>query len=153
MKYFTIDELCRSHTAKAKGIDNTPSPKVRLNLIELIEELLDPIREAWGQYCDSRGWSGRGIIVSSGYRGVVLNRAVGGVKTSAHVVGWAADTVPANGRMAEYKKWLSYVFVPQHPEVMFDQIILEKSKKSEWVHIAIRNQKGVQRRRMFSLNV
>ena len=71
MKYFTIAELCRSTTADNKCIDNTPAPEIREKLQTLIEELLDPIREAWG----------KPIRVNSGYRCPALNQAVRGAPT------------------------------------------------------------------------
>ncbi len=46
--YFTIAELTVSDTAKKYGIDNTPTPEIKQHLKELIEKLLNPIREAWG---------------------------------------------------------------------------------------------------------
>ncbi len=153
MKYFTIPELTRSATASKKGIDNTPSTEVKTHLIELIENLLDPIRYQWGEYCKRKGLGSGAIIVSSGYRCPALNRAVGGVGSSAHLGGWAADTVPGNGRMTDYKRWMLNEFIPNNPQVRFDQIILEKSRTSEWIHIAIRDLRGRQRQRAFSLNV
>ena len=77
MKYFTIKELCKSNTAIKYGIDNTPTPEVEQNLIALIENVLDPLREAWGSP----------IIINSGYRCPILNKAVGGSKTSSHMSG------------------------------------------------------------------
>ena len=44
MTYFTINELIASDTAKAKGIDNSPTTKVRANLVALGEPLVDPLR-------------------------------------------------------------------------------------------------------------
>ena len=58
MKYFTIVELTKSATASRRGIDNTPSSTIKANLTELVDNILDPLREAWGAP----------IIVSSGYR-------------------------------------------------------------------------------------
>ena len=81
MKYFTINELIRSDTALQRGIDNTPPPPIKIKLSNLINNLLDPIREAWGGP----------ITVNSGYRCPVLNRTVGGVPTSQHQKGEAAD--------------------------------------------------------------
>ena len=43
--YFTIDELCKSETAKKYGIDNTPSPIIMSHLQQLIN-FLNPLREA-----------------------------------------------------------------------------------------------------------
>lgn len=81
MKYFTIAELTRSTTAQLRGIDNTPSQQVIENLTALVENVLDPLREAWGAP----------IHVNSGYRCPALNKAVGGVPASQHMAGEAAD--------------------------------------------------------------
>ena len=79
MKYFTIKEMCSSSTAQAKGIDNTPTAETISNLTELINNVLDPLREMYG----------KPIRVSSGYRSEQLNRNVNGSKSSqigrAHV--------------------------------------------------------------------
>ena len=80
-KYFTIDELCRSNTADKMGIRNVPSADIKEKLEVLINELLDPVREAWG----------KPIRVNSGYRCPKLNKAVGGVANSQHMKGEAAD--------------------------------------------------------------
>ena len=80
-KYFTIDELCRSNTADKMGIRNVPSADIKERLEVLINELLDPVREAWG----------KPIKVNSGYRCPKLNKAVGGVANSQHMKGEAAD--------------------------------------------------------------
>ena len=45
MKYFTIKELSHSDTAVARGIDNYPTAEAIHNLIKLVENVLDPLRE------------------------------------------------------------------------------------------------------------
>ena len=85
MKYFCVEEMISSATALREGIDNRPSKCAYHLLHVLVDQLLDPIREAWG----------KPIIVSSGYRCKELNALVGGVKNSHHLLGCAADiTVP-----------------------------------------------------------
>ncbi len=136
MKYFTIDELCRSTTAKSKGIDNTPAGEIPSKLQTLIEELLDPIRESWGQ----------AITVNSGYRCPELNAAVGGVATSQHRKGEAADLNagdPAKNRMLFDK----VVDLQQAGMIEFDQLIDESHYK--WVHISYR--KGNNRNQVLHL--
>lgn len=133
MKYFTIKELCKSDTADAYKIDNSPTEEDKMRLVELIEELLDPLREAWGSP----------IKVTSGYRSKNLNRVIkNSSPTSAHCIGYAADLQPCNKKMAEFKifvrKWLS--------DKAFDQYIDEYSDKSEWVHLGYKNRSGKQRR-------
>lgn len=134
MKYFTIEELCNSVTAKKKGIPNKPTPEITKHLTELVENLLDPLRIAWGSP----------IKISSGYRCPALNKAVGGSTTSAHNAGYAADMYPANGKIGEFKefvmKWL------KENNMKFDQYINEYSGNSQWVHLAIKNRTGEQRK-------
>ena len=68
MKYFSYEELTKSITAKNKGIDNTPSIEIKKNLKALVDNILDPLREAYG----------KPITVTSGYRCPKLNTAVKG---------------------------------------------------------------------------
>ena len=134
MKYFTIKELCASFKATQLGIKNEPSKAALTNLESLVLNILDPLRTAWGG----------GIIVTSGYRSVALNKAVGGSPSSAHRHGLAADIVPADKRIASFKafcvKWL------KDNQVNFDQYIDEVGGGSEWVHIGIKSPSGKQRR-------
>ena len=81
MKYFSYEELTKSITAKNKGIDNTPSIEIKKNLKALVDNILDPLREAYG----------KPITVTSGYRCPKLNTAVKGAKNSQHIKGQAAD--------------------------------------------------------------
>lgn len=137
-RYFTLQEFLRSDTAIRKKIDNSPSWEVVNNLSRLAA-FLDELREAWGS----------AIRVSSGFRCVALNNAVGGVQGSAHQYGNAADISPVNGKMNEFeaflKKWLK--------GRKFDQCIWEQSKSSggRWVHFSLYSNKGEQRCRMFGL--
>lgn len=134
--YFTIAELCASDTAKKYNIDNTPDPIITSHLQQLIN-FLNPLREAWGS----------AIKVSSGYRCDKLNRFVGGSKTSSHLIGYGVDLIPANGKMDDFKK-----FIVDYMKIrMFDQCIIEKSEKTEWIHIGLYNNKGQQRRMIFNI--
>ena len=134
--YFTIDELYASDTAKKYGIDNTPNPTIITRLQRLIN-FLNPIREAWGS----------AIKVTSGYRCEKLNCLVGGSKTSSHTIGYGVDLIPLNGKMSEFKKFI----VDYMKNKMFDQCIIEKSGKTEWIHIGLYNLKGQQRRMIFNI--
>ena len=81
MKYLSISELTHSDTAVSVRIDNTPTPSAVPLMVELIDRVLDPIREHWGLP----------IRVTSGYRCSELNEEVGGVEDSWHMDGCAAD--------------------------------------------------------------
>ena len=121
MKHFTFHELTKSATAKRKGIDNSPSVQVRANLAALVENVLDPLREAYG----------KPIVVTSGYRCEKLNRAVGGAASSQHVKGQAADIRSVQDTPEENKKLYDLIVKLGLP---FDQIINEYNY--DWVHVS-----------------
>lgn len=142
-KNFTIQEFIYSKRAIELNIDNTPNETIISNINELIENLLQPIRDAYG----------KPIIITSGYRCELLNNAVGGVKTSSHLKGYAADCVCSN--MKEFDDFCNVVkdYVIKN-NIAFDQIIIERnSKGNKWLHIAIRRNNKQQRRKIFNLNV
>ena len=81
-KNFTFAEFTKSDTAKRLHINNAIiSWEVRDNIIALVEDVLQPLRDAWGGP----------LFINSGYRCPELNEAVDGVPTSQHVKGQAAD--------------------------------------------------------------
>lgn len=124
MKYFTIEELEHSDTAIKNGIDNTSNGEVRKNIIHLIEDLLDRVRGKWGHP----------ITVNSGYRCSRLNRMVGGVHNSQHVLGEAADITAGN---PDKNRLLYELIVDMMKEgLLFDQLILEDNAK--WIHISLK---------------
>lgn len=129
MKYFTIEELCASDTARRRGIDNTPDAAKRQKLQTLIEQLLDPIRAVWGAP----------ITINSGYRCPKLNAAVGGVSTSQHLRGEAADI--SVGSPADNKRLFDRIVeLRDEGRIAFDQLIWEKGTAAgpEWIHISYR---------------
>ena len=137
-RFFRLEEFLDSSTARQKSIQNSPSWEIVEHLLELAY-FLDDLREDWGS----------GIRVSSGLRIEALNKAVGGVETSVHKIGYAADIQPANGHfdafVAFIKEWAK--------DKSFDQIIIETSKTSKWVHIGLYNNAGDQRRQLFNMTV
>lgn len=137
-KYFNLEEFLTSSTARQKSIENMPSWEIVEHLLELAY-FLDDLREDWGS----------GIRVSSGLRIEALNKAVGGVPTSVHKIGYAADISPANGKyeafVAFLKEWLK--------DKNFDQCIEEKKGKTRWIHIGLYNNKHQQRRQIFNITI
>ena len=123
MIYFTIQELTASATALREGIDNRPSKCAYHLLHVLVDQLLDPIREAWGEP----------IVVSSGYRCKQLNALVGGVKNSHHILGCAADIIAGN--RADHRKLFKMIQkMQQEGRIKFTQLILEGNGR--WIHIS-----------------
>lgn len=121
MKYFTITELCASDTARRNGIYNEPTAAVADNLVRLVENILDPLREAYG----------KPIKVNSGYRSKSLNKAVRGVKNSQHLEGKAADIVGTPNNPAENGKLFN---LAKSLDLPFDQLIDESGLT--WVHLS-----------------
>jgi zinc D-Ala-D-Ala carboxypeptidase len=119
IKYFKLSEFINSATANRLGIDNIPSFEVVDNLNRLAD-YLDGIRAKFG----------KPIIISSGYRCPMLNKAVGGVVNSQHLKGLAADLV-----CSDMEKLLSIIRETKG----FDQVITEHNKgsKSYWIHVSV----------------
>ena len=121
-QHFTLEELCASATAKAKGIKNVPGNQELINLTALCVAVLEPLRQ----------WFGREVKIGSGYRCPVLNAAVGGVSNSQHMKGQAADLC-IDGDMEKGKKWFNYI----RNHLVFDQLIMEHNAKGTyWVHVS-----------------
>lgn len=133
MKYFSLEELCKSDTATARGIDNTPTSEAIHNLELLIEKVLDPLRE----------WYGKPIYINSGYRCPELNKAVGGVSNSQHVKGEAADIDVHN--TSENQDLYDYIT----QNLTFDQCLFENN--GAWIHVSYKKD-GNNRKQAFALN-
>ena len=97
-KYFSIAEFVKSDTADRKGINNRIPHEFVPHVENLIDKVLDPLRE----------WHGKPIYVNSGYRCPELNRAVGGVGNSYHLLGCAADLDTRLGK-SENQKLFEYI--------------------------------------------
>lgn len=121
-KHFTLEELCASATAKARGIENKPTVQQIVALVYLACYVLEPLREAMHEP----------IPISSGFRCEQLNRAVGGVSNSQHMKGQAADLC-IGGDMKKGRKWFDYI----KTHLNFDQLIWEHSRSGTyWVHVS-----------------
>lgn len=124
---FSLEEMIASSTAKAKNIDNTPTPEARKNLEKLCKEVLQPIRNRYN----------RAITVTSGYRCPKLNAAVGGVKTSQHMTGSAADI-----KCTATSKAVLFNIIKDminKGEIKVGQLIWEYGTKTEpnWIHVSL----------------
>lgn len=73
-KHFTLWEMMRSGTAVRLNIKNVPDEQEKEALRQLCHHVLEPLRCRYGA-----------ITITSGYRCLRLNRAVGGVPTSQHM--------------------------------------------------------------------
>lgn len=131
MKHFSLHEFTRSDTAQRNAIDNTPPTGAIDNLSALVDNVLDPLREAWGAPID----------VTSGYRCPRLNKAVGGSPTSQHMTGQAADITA--GSPVDNRRLFQMILDLGLP---FDQLIDERG--FSWIHVSYRAD-GHNRRQIF----
>jgi len=115
--HFTLEEFTFSDTAARRGIDNTPPAEV-IETLRRTAANLELVRSVLGDVA---------IRVTSGFRCVALNRAIGSKDTSAHVRGLAVDFVaPGFGTPAAICRKIDDSLLA------FDQLIHEHT----WVHIA-----------------
>ena len=121
-EHFSIDEFVVSATAIAMGIENSPGSIELANLRFLCREVLEPARKVIGEP----------IHITSGYRCLALNRAVGGVAQSYHVRGLAADihieSTAHASRLADALNAQPYC----------DLILVEHAQGASWLHVQAR---------------
>ncbi|MBV7541023.1 D-Ala-D-Ala carboxypeptidase family metallohydrolase [Acidovorax sp. sic0104] len=123
-QHFTLAELTASNKARQLGLDNTLPPELMPRLV-LTAEMLEAIRRQLGVP----------VTVTSGYRSRDVNKAVGGVTSSDHTQGHAADIVaPGYGSAYQVAKALA----PLVSVLGIGQLILEGVKGKQWVHVSTR---------------
>lgn len=141
MKYFTFTEFERSEKATQYAILNRIPDALKANVAALVDNVLDPLREAWGGPID----------VSSGYRCPQLNKVVGGAVASQHMKGEAADiwifTRDSQGNIVKNADGKAIVDRTANRRIFqmiqelglpFDQLIDEHD--FAWVHVSHRAQ-------------
>lgn len=134
-----------STAAADKGFDNRADEEVIQNLKEL-DGFLDLADKSWKKYSALNGIPEFKLRMVSGYRCQELNRYLNGSETSPHLKGYAADiTIKEQAYWEDFYVWASEFAkncAAQH--IPFDEIILERSGKMNWVHFSIRDFDGNQ---------
>lgn len=116
-KYFSLYELI--NTSVTTLSNNIPDWSQLENLLILCEKILDPLRDAFG----------KPIYINSGYRSCFVNESVGGVSTSQHLLGCAADI--SVGCDFSLSKLFDLV---QELKLPFDQLIYYKKRR--FIHVS-----------------
>lgn len=136
-EHFTLAEMTVSPTAKRLGLSNQPTAEHIENMRYCCEKILEPVRAHFG----------KPVQINSSYRSPLVNKAVGGSKTSQHVNGQAIDfEIPGidNKVVAD---WIG-------DNLEFDQVILEfytaGDKNSGWVHASIKKGGGNRKQRLIA---
>ena len=119
-KNFSYLEMIKSSTAQRLNVSNKPTLEHAINLVNLCNLILQPVRKEFGP-----------IRINSGYRSPTLNAKVGGSKTSQHCNGQASDFESFSTPNPDLALWIT-------KNLDFDQIILEfydgVDPNSGWVH-------------------
>lgn len=114
--HFSLEEFTISSKALSMGVKNTPTPP-HLDNLKRLAERMEAVRALFN----------RPIEITSAYRNPQVNAAVGGVPTSAHALGHAADFHVDGVTDLEASKRI------RDSGLKFDQLIYEKSR---CVHIS-----------------
>ena len=109
--HFKLNEFIKAD----KYPDNKPTLQDVVNLADVGQRLLEPARIEVGP-----------IIVNSGFRNSRVNRLVGGVSSSQHLCGQAADIRPKDP--SQFQRLVSFLKASPHP----DQLLTG----STWLHIS-----------------
>lgn len=122
-KNLSLAEMIISSEAKRKGINNVPSESIVSNMKKLAINVFQPIREHFNAP----------IHISSGFRSIELNKAIGGSSSSQHCSGEAMDIDMdgTNISNAQVFKWIK-------DNLVFDQLIWEfgTDANPDWVHVS-----------------
>lgn len=118
-EHFSLEEMTYSRLAVENAIDNQPPPAARQAMGNLVNRLLEPLRQLYDGP----------IAILSGYRNEAVNRLAGGVAGSQHLKGEAADCYIPEGpvRLLEIVK---------KSGLSFDQAIVYRKRR--FLHLSLK---------------
>ena len=124
-EHFKLGEMTKS--SSHPEVYNIPSHEAIANL-KRVCSWLEVLRERYG----------KPIIINSGYRSPQLNKKIGGVPTSNHLTGCAADI-----RVANMEQLIRYAAIileyADESKQDFDELLIEKNRYGAiWLHFAVR---------------
>ena len=122
----SFKEGTHSNTATRRGIDNTPNEAQIQSMRYVAENIFQKVREHFN----------KPMRINSFFRGVDLNKAIGGSLSSQHCKGEAID-VDGLGGLTNKE---IYDYIKENLE--FDQLIWEYGTLEEpnWVHFSLKKE-------------
>ena len=122
-KHVSWKEGVYSRTADRRGLDNIPGNDEILEMINIAEDIFEPLRE----------WVGGPIKINSFFRGEPVNTAIGGSKRSQHMKGQAMDIDDTFGHKTNAEM---YHYIKDNLD--FDQLIWEfgDDENPNWIHVS-----------------
>ena len=129
-EHFTLGEMCKT-SVKYKNVPN----EVQVENLKRLCSWLEMLRSEWNR---RYGEGNDPIIINSGFRSEAVNNVIGGVATSNHLTGCAADI-----RVAGMEQLIRYATilldVSDQSREDFDELLLEYSPRGGyWLHFAVR---------------
>ena len=129
-EHFTLAELTKTNV-KIKNVPN----EAQVNNLKRLCSWLEMLRSEWNK---RYGKGNDPIIINSGYRSEAVNNVVGGVATSNHLTGCAADI-----RVSGIEQLIRYATIlldiSDESQENFDELLIERSPKGTfWLHFAVR---------------
>ena len=120
-KNFTLGEVVNSYLANRLNIDNSPTEEDIYKLWIVVNKIAQPIRDYYN----------KPTFISSGFRCLELNQALGSSDNSQHIKAEALDLEVLGISNYDLSIWV-------RDNLEFDQLILEKHDlnipSSGWVH-------------------
>ena len=131
-EHFTLGELCKTSARTPDG--NIPS-HIHIENLKRLCGWLEMLRSEWNK---RYGEGNDPIIINSGFRSPEVNKTIGGVATSNHLTGCAADI-----RVAGIEQLIRYATIlldiSDESQEDFDELLIERSPKGTyWLHFAVR---------------
>lgn len=129
-EHFTLGEMCKT-SVKYKNMPN----EVQVENLKRLCSWLEMLRSEWNR---RYGEGNDPIVINSGFRSEAVNNLVGGMATSNHLTGCAADI-----RVAGMEQLIRYATilldVSDQSREDFDELLLEHSPRGGyWLHFAVK---------------
>ena len=135
-QHFTLGELCKTSVKTADG--NIPS-RVHIENLKRLCSWLERLRQRYNLNIKDKikNENEEPIVINSGYRSPQVNKAVGGAANSNHLTGCAVD-IRCLGVEQALRYATTLLDISDESKEDFDELLIEKSAKSIWVHFAVR---------------
>ena len=128
-EHFKLEELCKTKT----GFETVPN-EAPVNNLKRLCRWLEQLRRRWNNLY---GEGDDPIIINSGFRSPEVNKAVGGVSTSNHLTGCAAD-IRCIGMEQALRYAAILLDISDLNREDYDELLIEQKRNVIWIHFAVR---------------
>lgn len=119
--HFTLNELTRTSRTEYQQANDFEA-RSYLQELTALAQMLEVVRAQFGP-----------VSVHSAFRGLTVNAAVGGSKSSQHLRGEAADFHCAGAKLEDVMRWIVH-----DSGLRYGQVILEgRNGPPTWIHLSL----------------